>query len=61
MNIKPCPYCGKKDAEHKVAVLYDRESQMEHVECDYCGMCGPLAADEEEAVRMWNDLPRMGW
>ena len=54
MNVKPCPFCGERDL---IFLSYDCEDNP-YVVCDECDAMGSTKKTEEEAVRIWNSVPR---
>jgi predicted RNA-binding Zn-ribbon protein involved in translation (DUF1610 family) len=62
ITIKPaykeqeCPACGHE--ESSLFHLDDRLGSQYAVECCNCGMRGPRATNEAEAVREWNKIGR---
>jgi hypothetical protein len=56
MGINKC-VCGKTPGVDTYTSGYDGRMQKHRVECD-CGVCGPWADTETEAVAAWNALPR---
>lgn len=62
-ELKPCPYCGKKNpflgAENEIRIAYEGDgNEVFAVCCDYtdggCGACGGYRETKEEAVEAWN-------
>jgi len=55
-----CPYCDGKDLKiiHKIYPWPEtRDSKgFSVIECQSCGVSGPRAASEAEAVEQWNYL-----
>ena len=49
-DLEPCPNCETADV-----CVADRTN---HVICRKCKMTGPVGRWEEEAVLLWNRLPR---
>ena len=53
-ELKPCPACGEKD----VVLLSRNAMRFHYVECSFCAMTGPESSREQEAINLWNNLPR---
>lgn len=53
----PCPSCEAQNVflTHTVRNLDARR----HVECNICGMHGPVKTSDQEALAAWNALPRL--
>ena len=55
-NLKPCPFCGRKDTLH-----FDRyksnDSWWGYIECTECIATGPVAKLKKDAVEAWNRRP----
>ena len=51
----PCPGCGAKNLR-----VFHWSDSVVYGEClhENCRMSGPLGANQDEAVKKWNDLPR---
>ena len=59
-ELKPCPYCGEKPKRPKDFFGADGEN-LWSVSCEnvHCHVdIGVWHEDEDEAIRMWDDLPR---
>ena len=52
-ELKPCPWCGRKD----VYVSWDYDpifgTKTFSVDCK-CGISGPLRGEKEQAISAWN-------
>ena len=59
MNPCPNPACeGTEDViDFEICALNTR-TVYGSVECEWCGMKGPVGGSEDEAVLLWNNLPR---
>lgn len=49
-DLKPCPFCGS-------TLLMDYFDCR--IECENCGAHGPQASSTENAVKWWNEVPRL--
>ena len=49
---KPCPYC------RKCVTSCSRNTARLWVQCNLCGLRGPLAETEETAESAWDTMPR---
>ena len=63
MKISPCPHCGTKathQGNNKPTLSGYIESQVGnfYVHCFECSMIGPAGKDKEDAIALWNRLPR---
>lgn len=65
MNLNPCPHCQKTELDHDThtmepAVEYKHyaDGNAHLVQCNWCGLSGPLFGTYDEAVEAWNNLPR---
>lgn len=47
-KLKPCPFCGGDDLRY---MFY---GGCTVVHCAYCGIDGPVGADDDEAAEKWN-------
>lgn len=54
---KPCPNPACSSEQGHTAYVADR---CFYVACRQCYMTGPNGKSEEEAVKLWNSLPRRG-
>lgn len=56
-EIKPCPFCGKDEADTHRFMLEDGSAKrpIYAVCCDWCGCDGPSSPSEERAVFNWNN------
>ena len=55
MKINPCPHCGAQPA--KAYVVVTRYIPAEFVvQCNLCGMNGPIMEEKQAAVDAWNSL-----
>lgn len=50
MKLKPCPFCGEEDLEIKQTT----NDSNYFILCLYCGMRGPWAFLEINAIELWN-------
>lgn len=62
-KIDHCPHCGTKSTRqgnNKPTLSGYIEAQVGnfYVHCFKCSMIGPAGADKEDAVKLWNSLPR---
>ena len=48
MELKECPFCKEDEIE-----LYESVAEV-IAYCLHCGARGPLAHDEESAIKAWN-------
>lgn len=54
--MKPCPHCGAQPLTHEFN--YDAHTDCKvRVSCE-CGMTGPWAYREIDAIELWYSLPR---
>lgn len=51
-QIKPCPFCGNEEANA------DSFGNVFYVKCKDCNAFGPDGKNEEEAIMLWNAVPR---
>lgn len=51
-EISDCPFCGSSDVD-----VDEDGSDRAMVVCDECGVIGPVACNEYNAVRLWNLRP----
>jgi hypothetical protein len=63
MTLRPCPHCGKTehdkdDSTGEHAVIATSYPQACVVQCNYCGLSGPLEDTVALAIAAWNSLPR---
>jgi hypothetical protein len=63
MTLQPCPHCGKTehdkdDSTGEHAVIATSYPQACVVQCNYCGLSGPLEDTVPLAIAAWNSLPR---
>ena len=63
-----CPHCHKTAAdqdphsmEHAVTATHYEPGNSNVVQCNWCGLSGPIYGTMEEAVEAWNKLPRHQW
>ena len=64
-EILPCPHCRKTtedrdihtDTRAVIATTYT-ESSASVVQCNWCGLSGPIEDSIPEAIAAWNSLPR---
>lgn len=59
--IKPCVHCRPdRLGVPRPAFFYDRTVYKNTVQvyCPTCRMHGPIADDAEDAINLWNALPR---
>lgn len=53
-ELKLCPHCGETEIH-----IFDSDGGLIFFTvCSNCGMRGPEALKEDEAVSSWNSLPR---
>lgn len=52
-ELKPCPFCGKKNP---IVDVFNLESGIVYqVYCNQCGGCGPdYGSSKERAIDAWN-------
>lgn len=62
-TIAPCPFCGKtcEDMDpatcvRAVAATTYPETKSSVVQCNWCGMSGPIFDTVREAIAAWNTL-----
>lgn len=50
----PCPFCARSQA---IVVRYTQRGAKSRVMCQAmdCGAAGPMAHDDEEAIKRWNN------
>lgn len=53
-ELKPCRYCGETPVVWDAGILWQGRWR-EAVLCGECGVRGPVADTESEAVRFWNE------
>lgn len=53
MDMKPCPFCGRKDGFQVKPVW----KSFRFVACQ-CKAAGPVMKTEEEAIEAWNRRPK---
>lgn len=64
MNLKPCPHCHKtkEEADELSRRLVQKtcytESNAHVVQCNWCGLSGPIFDTHDESIKAWNELPR---
>jgi len=63
MTIQPCPHCektehDKDDSTGEHAVIATSYPQACVVQCNNCGLSGPLEDTVPLAIAAWNSLPR---
>lgn len=64
MNLKPCPYCQKTTEEmddlsrRLVQKTCYTETNAHVVQCNWCGLSGPIFGTNDEAIEAWNNIPR---
>jgi hypothetical protein len=63
MTLQPCPHCGKTehdkdDSTGEHAVIATSYPQACVVQCNNCGLSGPLEDTVAIAIASWNSLPR---
>ena len=46
-ELKPCPFCGKRDMSIWCVVSF-------RVRCDWCGVKGEKCSTEQQAIKAWN-------
>lgn len=61
--ILPCPHCHKtpedKDPDtHEAAVVPTCYGRACVVQCNFCGLSGPIEDTVDAAISYWNELPR---
>ena len=59
MNINPCPFCQRATEPGSLlapAVLKSTHFVGYAVVCGYCSAQGPVAVDEDDAVKEWNKI-----
>lgn len=56
--MNPCPGCGEENPVLRVVVPHKGWNAMSAVCCPRCYMQGPVAVGDEEAIRIWNAMPR---
>lgn len=54
--MKPCPKCGSDEIGVSESVS-DSDDPF-FVWCSVCSFCGPESYDENEAIELWDKLPR---
>ena len=54
VKVKNCPFCN---ADEKILSIMNKGFDIGHskIECRVCGMSGPDATNEAEAVMLWNN------
>ena len=63
MKTQPCPHCGKTEQDKdeytkEAAVIATCYPNACVVQCNYCGLSGPLDGTVPLAIAAWNSLPR---
>jgi len=63
MILHPCPHCGKTehdkdDSTGEHAIISSAWPQACVVQCNYCGLSGPLEDTVPLAIAAWNSLLR---
>jgi len=63
MKTQPCPHCGKTehdkdDSTGEAAVIATSYPNACVVQCNNCGLSGPLEDTVPLAIAAWNSLPR---
>lgn len=60
-ELSACPFCGSETSSHIYTVedFKGDRPRLEHsyVSCEDCGVQGPVADTEMEAVAAWNERP----
>lgn len=64
MSLKPCPHCSKTEeglddlGRRLVQKTCYTDTNAHVVQCNWCGLSGPIFDTHEEAIKAWNELPR---
>ena len=59
MTTQTCPHCrGQAETVNMIDELAGRMVMRHWVECTQCRMTGPTVDTEQDAVVVWNALPR---
>jgi hypothetical protein len=63
VKTQPCPHCGKTEHDkdeltEEAAVIATSYPQACVVQCNNCGLSGPLEDTVPLAIAAWNSLPR---
>ena len=48
----PCPNCGSK----RSTIWYKSMVNETYIKCDVCGINGPAAKSDIQAIKSWNDM-----
>ncbi len=51
--MKPCPFCGKGDAE--IQRRYGITNLIYYIRCNVCEADGPRSITPERAAELWNE------
>ena len=64
-RLAPCPWCGKTEddmdketGQHAIIATTFMPSKSCVVQCNWCGLSGPIFRTIEYAIKTWNALPR---
>ena len=64
-RLSPCPWCyrteddvDKRTGQHAVTATTYTPSQSCVVQCNWCGLSGPIFRTLKVAIEVWNNLPR---
>lgn len=56
MDLKPCPFCGCDVNNRSWTYKYDpSDSNMQYIECPWCGIRTRAMNNEYELISMWNE------
>jgi hypothetical protein len=60
VEILPCPHCGiKGDIGWESGWDVDADELVHYLVCWICGVGGPTAKTEDQAILLWNALKRI--